>query len=101
MVDSDALRARLEEAKENLEMQRSAEIDAETAVEGLQAQWTNAQSYETDATVARARLAEIMQLADQARRSEDAAAGPQAAPLFVIQSDPATAAAGGTIPRRE
>src|SRR5262249_12293170 len=46
MVDSDVLLARLDEAKQNLEMQRSAEINAETAAESLQAKWTNAQSYQ-------------------------------------------------------
>src|SRR5258706_6619854 len=48
LIDSPVLRARLDEAQADLEMERSAAMNAETAAENLQAQLSNAQTYMLD-----------------------------------------------------
>ena len=48
LIDSPMLRTRLDAAKADLEMERSAEVNAETAVENLQAQLSDALSYKLE-----------------------------------------------------
>jgi len=48
LIDSPMLRARLDEAKADLEMERSAAVNAEAAADNLEAELSNAQTYRVD-----------------------------------------------------